>query len=65
METVNLAAPVFLVFTVINMASLIGSDYYQPEPEPGSGPEEYYQVVTFQAKSTLPGRFRVALNGEC
>ena len=34
-------------------ASLIGNDYYQPKPEPGSSPEEYYQVVPFRAKVGL------------
>ena len=31
-------------------ASLIGSDYYQMEPKPGSGPEGYYLVVPIRAK---------------
>ena len=34
-------------------ASLMGSDYYQPEHEPGSGPEGYYLVVSFRAKVVL------------
>ena len=33
--------------------SLIGSDYYQPEP--GSGPEDQYQVVPFWAKVVSNG----------
>ena len=43
-------------------ASLIGSDYYQPEPEPRSGPEEYYLVVPFQAEVVL---FRAASGWLC
>ena len=43
---------------VFRRASLKSFNYCQPEPEPGSDTEEYYQVVPFQAKVvTLPGHF--------